>query len=67
MEVYRIEERTETYDCWGRTEWDYWTQWGDKVYATKEKAQDVMREHGLHDSPNHEFRIKEIDLVTEEE
>jgi hypothetical protein len=67
MEVYRIEQRTETYDCWGRTEWNCWRQWGDKVYATKDKAQDVMRKHGLHDSPNHEFRIKEIDLVTEEE
>lgn len=65
MTVYRIEERTETYDCWGRTEWDYWTPYGSKVYSTKEKARETMREHGLSDGPKHEFRIKEIELVTD--
>ena len=67
MTVYRIEERTETYDCWGRTEWDYWTPYNTKVYSSKKKAEEEMKVLGLVDSPCHEFRIKEIELVEDDD
>ena len=32
--VYKIEYRGTTYDCWGRSEWDYWRNYENKVYKS---------------------------------
>lgn len=59
--VYKIEFRGTTYDCWGRTEWDYWSDYGNKVYSTKEKAEDVIRKLDTNFG-NTEYRVVEVDI-----
>ena len=59
--VYKIEYRGTTYDCWGRSEWDYWRNYENKVYSTREKAEDVIRNLDTNSGDN-QYRVVEVDI-----
>ena len=62
MKAYRIESRTAGCDCCGRTEWDFWRTYDNKVYSTEAKAKEAIKvlptNHG-----DTQYRVAEVELV----
>lgn len=60
MKVYKIQFEDIGYDCWGKTENYGWEDYDSNLYASKELAEEALK-----NIPQrlHSFRIKEVEVI----